>query len=273
MKPHELMLTSILDCRRIDLYVEQIILTPPQQREYDEMLARYQAGEPLQYIIGFTEFCGHRIEVNEDVLIPRPETELLVEGVWKAFKAQFNQSLKFCDLGTGSGNIAIALAKAFPKCVVQAVDVTAKALEVARRNAADHGVSERINFIEMDMFAYLMNEGPDQYFDCVVSNPPYIKELDMLDLPADVRQEPSLALEAGEDGLKFYKMISAAVDRVMALGGQLFLELGDHQAEGVSALFNGKQNFSDPEFIQDYVQTKRILQIQKNSNRTLAGQI
>jgi|AACY02.16.fsa_nt_gi protein-(glutamine-N5) methyltransferase, release factor-specific len=270
MKPHELILTSILDCRRVDLYTKKIVLSKELQERYDSMLQRYISGEPLQYVIGFTEFCGYRIYVNKHVLIPRPETEILVDTVCKTYKDRKDTFLKILDVGTGSGCISIALAQFFKNSRITALDVSHDALVVAQKNIGIHRLSARINCICEDMFSFLLNSAGEESFDIIVSNPPYIREVDMLELPGDVRQEPYVALDGGRDGLKYYRMVSSSVEPVMKPGARLFLEVGDGQAQDVESLFRGKEEFLAPKIINDYMQTERVISLQKRKEHGIS---
>ena len=155
----------------------------------------------MQYICGFTEFMGLRMEVGPGVLVPRPETEVLVDLALQALSAEKKREYFILDIGTGSGCIAIALAKMLPGCRVLSVDISEEALAFARRNAEINGVGERITFVCRDVF-WFMDENQDR-FDAVISNPPYIPTFQLDKLPADVRKEPVLALDGGPDGVRF----------------------------------------------------------------------
>jgi release factor glutamine methyltransferase len=235
MTDDELFLTAIFNCNRSELYLHPRSLTSEQQGTLDAMRARRTAGEPVQYIAGFTEFFGHRMEVTPDVLIPRPETEVLADVLIRMLKEQGKEEYFILDIGTGSGCLAITMVKELPNCRVAALDVSEQALAVARRNAEMNGVADRIEFIHRDMF-WFMDETLHR-FDAVVSNPPYIPTVLMGKLPLDVRQEPELALEAGPDGLHFFRFIVPASRKVLKSGGFLAVEFGDGQAKELQNLF------------------------------------
>ncbi len=235
MTDDELFLTAILNCCRSELYLHPKVLTSEQQITLDQMRERRAAGEPVQYIVGFTEFFGHRFEVGPDVLVPRPETEVLADILIKALKAQGKKEYFILDIGTGSGCLAVTLAKELPNCRVVALDVSDKALVYARRNAEINKVSDRIEFVERDMF-WFMDETL-HCFDAVVSNPPYIPTCQMGRLPVDVQKEPELALEAGPDGLHFYRFIVPSARKVLKTDGLLAVEFGDGQAKELQNLF------------------------------------
>ncbi len=235
MTDDELFLTAILGRSRSDLYVHPQSLTPEQQILLDQMRARRAAGEPVQSIVGFTEFFGHRFEVGPDVLVPRPETEVLADVLIRALKTQGKREYFILDIGTGSGCLAVTMVKELPNCRVVALDVSEKALAYARRNAGINKVVDRIEFIERDMF-WFMDETLHR-FDAVVSNPPYVPACAMGSLPADVRKEPELALEAGPDGLHFFRLIVPVSRRVLKPAGLLAVEFGDGQAKELQNLF------------------------------------
>ncbi len=175
---------------------------------------------PIQYIIGRSEFCGLDFIVNEDALIPRPETELLVEMV-SGLAGERVSGLKILDLCTGSGCVAIALTKAVSDCKIVASDISAKALALARSNALRHGVSGRIEFIESDLFDSLSDK-----FDVIVSNPPYIAQFEFDTLQKEVLREPRMALDGGEDGLDFYRKIISRAHFFLKPGGYILFEIG-----------------------------------------------
>lgn len=201
---------------------------------YVELVARRLAGEPMQYIFGETEFYGLPFHVTPDVLIPRPETELLVEKVieWAAGPASRIPAPRILDIGTGSGAIAVALARKLPHAEVTAIDLSAPALAIARQNAERNGV-DRIRFLRGDLLAPVTGET----FDAVVSNPPYVSRADRDSLSVEVRDyEPGLALFAGGDGLDIYRRLIPAASDVLTPGGLLALEFGYGQDDSLSAL-------------------------------------
>ncbi|HYY98542.1 MAG TPA: peptide chain release factor N(5)-glutamine methyltransferase [Pyrinomonadaceae bacterium] len=211
-------------------------LTDEQLASYRSLVERRSAGEPLQYIKGSQEFYGLDFEVNADVLIPRPETELLVETALGLLRGAGPPLV--CDVGTGSGCIAVALlhartdARAFP------LDVSAAALEVAARNALRNGVDDRITLLVSDCFDALDSvEGDGTRFDLVASNPPYVAEEDLGGLQREVREhEPRVALTPGGDGLSVIRRLVAESPRRLKPGGHLLLEIGFNQHERVAAL-------------------------------------
>jgi release factor glutamine methyltransferase len=231
----DLLLGFVLGCERVR------ILTHPEQpvREKDwdlfgRLAIRRAAGEPLQYLTGKQEFYGLDFKVSPAVLIPRPETEILVEAAVKLMKRSSNPSPRFADVGTGSGCIAISVAYELPLTSGCAIDISAAALDVARDNALRHGVLGRILFVQ----ANFLESAPEKpCFDFVLSNPPYIAREEYDSLPSVVKDyEPRRALYGGEAGLEAYcKLIPGAAKRLFA-GGRLLLELGAGQAEPVAQL-------------------------------------
>ena len=206
-----------------------------QQARYQRVLERRLAFEPIQYILGEQEFYGLTLRVTRDVLIPRPETELLVEAVLANLRHDAPQ--RIVDVGTGSGAIAIALAHALPQASVTAVDLSREALALARENAAAHHVEQRIRFIESDLLAAIAGEPP---YDAVLSNPPYIRTTDGPSLHPQVRDhEPALALFAGPTGLEIYERLIPQAHALLQPGGLLALEIGHGQREAVAALLAG----------------------------------
>jgi release factor glutamine methyltransferase len=203
---------------------------------FDALVGRRAVGEPLQYLLGTQEFYGRDFKVSPAVLIPRPETELLVEEVLKQ-KSHFGASPLIVDIGTGSGAIAVTLALEWPEARVVAIDISPDALAMAKTNAANLGVAERIQFLQGDLIRPLLDGGLRP--DIVVSNPPYIPSADCEELDIEVREhEPRLALDGGEDGLNPYRMISAALPRLWPSAGPAYVayEVGIHQDQDVEAM-------------------------------------
>ena len=199
------------------------LLSPTEADQFESMLSRRLASEPVQYITEVQEFFGLPFEVSPAVLIPRPETEHLVEAVLERFGRE--SSPRIVDVGTGSGAIAVALAHAISKSQVTAVDLSSAALEVAQRNAERHGVLERVTLLQSDLLADL--KGAD--FEVVVSNPPYIAEGEVLE-PQVFNYEPRSALYAGPTGLEVYERLIPQAREVLKPQGWLMLEIGYGQS-------------------------------------------
>jgi release factor glutamine methyltransferase len=221
-------------------------------RELMALVERRKAGEPIQYITGETEFYGLPFRVTPDVLIPRPETEHLVEKALE-LAARFEHP-RIVDVGTGSGAIAVALARKLPQAHITAVDISGAALDVARENADRNVVSDRIRFLQGDLLAPV----GDERFDILVSNPPYVPQVDRDSLSVEVRDhEPALALFAGEDGLDVYLRLIPSAFAVLESGGYLLLEIGFGQSVAVAALLK-QAGFDGIEFIPDLQGIPRV---------------
>ncbi len=267
MTEREQMLMSVLDCRRVDLFVDPKRLTPSQEDFFQRMKSRRDTGEPLQYIIGHCEFMGIKIFIDPRVLIPRPETELLTAiAIERLEKCSPRKPLRILDLGTGSGNIAIALAKNIENGRILTVDICPRALELAKENARFNGVDHKVDFYCEDMISFLQRR-PDTNapFDLIISNPPYVAHAKISQLPADVRQEPWLALDGGEDGLNFYRTIIAGAYRLLADNGFLCMEIGDGQADAIQKIFEDHpcHPYDRICFKEDNTMTKRIVIAQR----------
>ena len=259
MSENEIILTHILQCRPIDLVINKPVLNTDQQIKYEEYKNRREAGEPLQYILGTCNFMGLELAVNPSVLIPRPETEQLVDAALKFFKGG-----DVLDLGTGSGNIAIALAKFVPLSKIVSVDISAQALEVAKTNARNHGVENKIKFIQADisLTSLFLEAGECFYnnaFDLIISNPPYIPTFQISNLPRDVQKEPVLALDGGVDGLSLYRNIIKNTPSLLRVGGCLMMEFGDGQAFAIKDLMQIQGSFSSIQIFRDLAGRERVI--------------
>jgi release factor glutamine methyltransferase len=230
-------------------------LTPGQLELYKEAIARRLQHEPIQYIIGQQEFYGLLLNVSPAVLIPRPETEHLVEAVLQLLPA--DRPLQIADVGTGSGAIAIALAVHLPLAEITALDLSPEALAVAAANAREHDVASRIRFLQSDLLASLPgNEASANRFDAIVSNPPYIPESDRDGLHPEVREhEPAAALFAGPEGLDLYRRLIPQAYHALKPGGVLALEIGHGQREALASLLRTWDSVS---FVDDLQQIPRI---------------
>jgi release factor glutamine methyltransferase len=229
----QILLAHVLGCKKIDLYVchdEE----PSEDRRtaFREMIKKRAEGMPVAYLVGHREFYSLEFAVSPAVLIPRPETETLVMEALRRLKPM--PAPRVLDLGTGSGAIAVAIAKQHRSAVLTAVDVIAAALDVASGNARRHGVSDRIAFIEGDLFAPIAG----QLFDMIVSNPPYVADREFPSLDAGVRNfEPQTALAGGVDGLDFYRRIADHASTHLVPGASLLVEIGATQESAVRELF------------------------------------
>jgi release factor glutamine methyltransferase len=238
-------------------------LAPDAADAFCNLVERRLFDEPMQYIIGEAEFYGLPFYVNRDVLIPRPETEHLVEkAIAQAPKLRLTGAhpvLRIVDVGTGSGAIAVALAYALPFAETTAIDISAAALDVARGNAARIGFAGRMRFLVGDLLEPVAGE----QFDMVVSNPPYVPESDRATLDVEVRDyEPAQALFAGQDGLAIYRRLIPAAFGALVPGGYVLLEIGYGQQEPIHALLK-KEGFTGIEFFGDLQGIPRVAMAQR----------
>ncbi len=223
------------------------------QDEYVQAIERRKNREPLQYIIGKTQFYGYEFLVNENVLIPRFDTEVLVETVLKLIKKYEMNDIKLLDMCTGSGCIVLSLLLMSDIKYATAVDISDKALEVARKNGHNLGVSN-IEFIESNLFENVNNK-----YDVIVSNPPYIPTSDIEELEDEVRlHEPMLALDGTKDGLYFYDIITKNAGKYLNPGGILCYEIGWNQAEAVAS-FMAENKFTDINVVKDLAGLNRVV--------------
>ena len=250
----EVLLAHVLRCDQAALLTHpERLLSPDESDQLESFLKRRLASEPMQYITGAQEFFGLLFEVTPDVLIPRPETEHLVEAALEHIAPEANA--RIVDVGTGSGAIAVSLAHARPHSHVTAVDLSPAALEVARSNAQRHGVLDRVTFLQSNLLAAV--HGAD--FDLVVSNPPYIAEGEVLELQVS-NYEPQSALYAGPTGLEVYERLIPEARKVLKPGGWLLLEIGFGQQPAVEALLRGWRSVS---VVHDLQGIPRVVQAMK----------
>ncbi|MDH4232229.1 MAG: peptide chain release factor N(5)-glutamine methyltransferase [Nitrospirota bacterium] len=258
---------------RLSAYMDNPEVDRSLVSRINRLVRRRAGGEPLQYIIGRVEFLGLDIRVGKGVLIPRPETELLVEEAIKAVKSKASSvnSLKidsspvthhasrsFLDLCTGSGCIALSLAKEFPDAQVCATDVSAKAIKYATENSELNGI-KNVAFLRGSLFGPV----PEHVsFDLITANPPYIKSADIAGLQREVRREPAKALNGGKDGLDFYRKILSKAGSYLKESGWIFFELGFGQSEAVSAIA-GRAGFRNITVVKDFAGIDRVLKAEK----------
>ena len=251
----ELLLAHVLKIPRLKLYLDfERRLSDGELDTLRVLVKRRGEREPLQYIVGTTSFCGLEISVTRAVLIPRPETELLVEQAWKFLAARGDQAATVLDFGTGSGCIAVAIAHKFPACEVHAIDASLEALQVAQANADRVGANVHFNqgVAVNDLIS-------PRTLDLVVSNPPYIPDAEVDTLQPEVRDyEPRLALVGGTEGLDFYRMIASQARTRLTANGCAIVELGHGQEGAVRAIFEGA-GWLVESVVADYAGTPRIL--------------
>lgn len=263
MNESELLFTELLDCDRLSLYFNRNVkLNKDKSSIISSTLKRRIFGEPLQYILGIAEFMGLEFKVTPDVFIPRPETEILVETVMKIVQsAEYRVQRKILEVGTGSGCIAVSLAKFLPNAEIDATDISKKALEIAKINAKLNRV--KVDFIQSDLFD-TDNLQPNTY-DLIVSNPPYIPALEIKNLQPEVKCEPRIALDGGKDGLDFYRKIIAGARDYLREDGFLIMEMGFNQKEKIENIFQKAKNFQIIEIIKDYNNIDRVIVVQKKT--------
>lgn len=285
-KEAELIITEILNISKAELYTGSFYISVKESEMIDSFALRRSQGEPLQYIVGHVDFYGLKINVGKGVLIPRPETELLVEETIKAVSSVESQvsgeekdsqcvnhhsPLRILDLCTGSGCIAIALAKRFPHVIVYGIDKSRDAIVYAERNAIENKAKD-VHFVQGDLFRIAgdcpritdadrrrrFGTVPLHSFDCIVSNPPYIKRGEIGNLQREIRDyEPIEALDGGEDGMDFYRRILKEAPQFLKKGGLLIMEAGFDQSDDIRELAENS-GFKEVEFIKDYAGIERI---------------
>jgi release factor glutamine methyltransferase len=250
----ELILAHVLGCDPTALLTHpERPLSAKEAEQFETLLRRRLASEPVQYLTGEQEFFGLLFEVSPDVLIPRPETEHLVEAVLERFNREANP--RIVDVGTGSGAIAVAIAHAIPRSRVTAVDLYPAALEIARRNAERHGVIDRVTLLQSDLLAAARSTK----FDVVVSNPPYIADGEVLEVQV-ANYEPRPALFAGPTGLEVYERLIPQASTILKPRGWLMMEIGFGQQPALQTLLGG---WSKVSFVPDLQGIARVVQAQK----------
>jgi len=252
----EVLLAQVLKTDRKGLYLSLPNTISEQEKEtLQYLISRRIKGEPVSYIIGRKEFWSLAFKVNPAVMIPRPETETLIEETLKIFSPLSSPS--FLEIGTGSGAISIALATELPRASIIAIDISPGALSVAKENAFSHGVRS-IQFIQGNLFDPL--EGGKTPFDLIISNPPYIPTTAIPHLPPGIRDyEPAVAFDGGPDGLEFYRKIIREAHHYLNPGGFLLLEVGKEQGHDVTRIMLETRKFSSPEIIKDLAGIERVV--------------
>lgn len=225
-----------------------------KESSYLENINRLINGEPIQYITNYQEFMKLDFYVDKHVLIPRADTEILVEEAINFMRKNKKEKLKVLDMCTGSGAIAISIAKNIESVKVYAADLSEKALEVAQKNASQNGVFDKCEFIKSDMF-----ENIKERFDVIISNPPYIRKKDIENLDVNVQKEPLMALDGGEDGLDFYRILIDNSYKFLEKDGRLFLEIGYDQKEEVMSLLKKIYKYKDIYSKKDLSGNDRII--------------
>lgn len=265
----EYLLMHVIGCKRHTLFIEASrMLSEDQEAVFKGFIERRAKREPSQYITGETEFYGFTFKVTKDTLIPRPETELLVDEALRcAIHHAGKKPLAIIDLCTGSGCIAVTMALKLPDSVVYATDMSKAALKVAAENASLNGVADRMIFLEGDLFAAL-DGTPARMADIILSNPPYISQAELEGLaPEVIGYEPKSALYGGPDGLAFYRRIITEAPRRLSDGGFLLLEMGFGQSEDIRELMEKEQRYTDITVLKDYSGIERIIKGKTGKSR------
>ncbi|MBX3244489.1 MAG: peptide chain release factor N(5)-glutamine methyltransferase [Acidobacteria bacterium] len=237
----------------------EYVLSEKEADELQSVIVRRAAREPYQYIVGKQEFYGLEMLVTPDVLIPRPETELLVDQGLEHLRS--SESKRFCEIGVGSGCVTVAILVNEPDAQAVALDVSEKALAIAQANAERHGVADRVEFRSSDIFSSFNSAA----LDLIVSNPPYIADAEMSDLQPEVRDhEPHLALSDNGDGLGIIRQIIQDSPQFLRLGGALMLEIGHGQEPDVSLMFD-PENWAPPNVYQDLAGIPRVVTARRSA--------
>jgi release factor glutamine methyltransferase len=258
----ELLMMLVLGRERAYLYAHpDLELTPDEEFHYDKVVDERARGVPTQYITGHQEFWGLDLLVSPAVLIPRPETEHVVETVLELVKElKPPATLKLVDIGTGSGAIALALASELPRAEIHACDISDDALEMARLNAARLGLEQRINFRKSDLLSAYAGEK----FDFVVSNPPYVGESEMDKVQKQVREfEPKIAVFSGEEGMDIYRRLIPEAREALKPGGMLVVEIGFSSEQKVRELL---EDWADVQVTADLQGIPRVISAKRQGS-------
>lgn len=253
----ECLLAHLLAWDRLHLYAAIEEPLPAAVFEgYTILVSRRRGREPLAYLVGTREFWSLSFKVTPAVLIPRPETESLIETALKWLGGV--PAPVIADIGCGSGAIAVAMAKSFRSARVYATDISAAALEIARENARAHGVGGQITFLQGDLLEPLLIQGLAGQCDLIASNPPYVVTRDLADLPPEVHYEPVEALDGGPDGLVSHRRIIAAAPALLRPGGLLVLEIAPGQGTSLTKVFRDQGSFTEIVIVPDLGGRERI---------------
>jgi release factor glutamine methyltransferase len=259
----EVLLAFCLDCEKMDFIKNPAMpVNAKTLASFQKLVARRIAWEPVAYITGRKEFWSFVLEVDNSVLIPRPDTEILVEEALNICKERDWTEIKILDIGAGSGAIALALAREIPQAQLTATDISAAALATARKNARNLNLDHRIEFLQGDLL-----EPVDGIFDIIVSNPPYIAEEEYDQLPVGVKDyEPQEALLAGKGGLDFHQKIIAEAPGHLKNNGWLLLEIGATQGAPIRSIFAASGQYSDIGVRNDYAGLPRVIKARRKSS-------
>lgn len=263
----EMLLSHVLSIKRIELYTNfDRAVEKPLLDKLRNLVKQAGKNEPVAYLVGKTEFYSIEFEVSPMCLIPRPETELLVQRAIEFLKPKPPPHL-VCDIGTGSGCIAVAIAKNLPEARITATDISQDALKIAERNIEKHKLKNRITPLRGDFFEPIASQSEDNLFDLIVSNPPYVSPQEYEKLDKNVKDyEPKSALYAGQNGLEFHKRIAEEVAKFLKPGGAIMLEIAYNQGQTVRELFEKEGAFSNIKTEKDLQGHDRLVTAIKKSS-------
>ncbi len=256
-----ILLNHCLKLEPSEFYFSEKNIKTCEKSSYQKLLDKRKKGLPTAYITEDTEFMGLKFFVNKNVLIPRQETENLVEEAIKLL-ANYYLPLTILDIGTGSGNIAVSLAKHISNAKIIATDISKEALRIAKKNAKLNNVSDRITFLQSDLFSN--SKLRTMNYELIISNPPYIKSSEIKKLQKEIQQEPKIALDGGKNGLNFYKKIVPMSRKLLKKNGFLMLEIGYHHSQKIKKMMEADK-FRNIKTVNDYSQQERVIYGQ-NSN-------
>jgi release factor glutamine methyltransferase len=255
----ELILCHVLDVDHLNLYLHGVmLLTPERLARVDSIVARRATRYPLQYILEESWFFGRKFFVSPAVMVPTPETELLCVTAMECVKELELPSPKILDLGAGSGVVSVTLANELDDCRILAIDISPDAIAVTARNASTLGGQEKIEFRQSDFFS---NVQPDERFDLILSNPPYISEDEYRDLPPEVLADPKISLTSGDEGLDAIKIILRDAPRFLAPGGRIIFEIGYNQADRVAELTSHDDRYESIVIMKDLNDIDRVVML------------
>jgi release factor glutamine methyltransferase len=255
----EILLSCVLGLKRIELYTQfEKIVTEEQLGQLHDLVERASRYEPVAYLVGKTEFYSLELDITSDCMIPRPETELLVERAIEFLRTRTGRQF-VCDLCTGSGCVAVAIARNYPNCQIIATDISNAALSVAARNIEKHNLKERVKLLCGDLFDPIVPHLDAGKFDLIVCNPPYVSAAEFETLDRNVKDyEPKLALFAGDDGLDIYRRIIEKVGQFLKPDAALMLEISCEQGQAVRELLKGTDFFTEFTIEKDFHNNDRI---------------
>ena len=255
----EVLLADLLDMERIKLYVNfDYPLTKNELAEYRERVVRRAKREAVSYITGRKEFMSLELEVEKGVLIPRPETELLVENILDYCEEEELKSPNIVEVGPGSGAIMVSLGHYLSEAKILGIDISEKAVKVTRQNISRHELETRLKVNQGDLLQPLLERNTVNV-DIVVSNPPYISEEDMKNLQPEIEKEPELALAGGKDGLEVYKKLIPQAGSVLKPGGLLALEIGHNQGDSLKKFIDKSEVYNEVDIREDYNGKDRMI--------------